>query len=114
MYLVYVSKVDEAEAVTRSIMAVGERVCAFHLDVTDARAVAAFFKERIKDQAELGVLINNVGITKDGLILCMKDEDFGRVTQINLRGAFACVHKAAKIMTCQHRGRITNVDSAAG
>ena len=91
VYLTYVSKADEAEAVARNIVAAGGKACAFRLDVADAEAVAAFFKERIKDQVELDVLVNNAGITKDGLMLRMKDEDFDRVIQTNLRGAFVCV-----------------------
>ena len=51
VYLTYVSKADEAEAVARNIVAAGGKACAFRLDVADAEAVAAFFKERIKDQA---------------------------------------------------------------
>ena len=81
VYLTYVSKADEAEAVARNIVAAGGKACAFRLDVADAEAVAAFFKERIKDQVELDVLVNNAGITKDGLMLRMKDEDFDRVIQ---------------------------------
>ena len=65
VYLTYVSKADEAEAVARNIVAAGGKACAFRLDVADAEAVAAFFKERIKDQVELDVLVNNAGITKD-------------------------------------------------
>ena len=104
VYLTYVSKADEAEAVARNIVAAGGKACAFRLDVADAEAVAAFFKERIKDQVELDVLVNNAGITKDGLMLRMKDEDFDRVIQTNLRGAFVCVREAAKIMTRQRHG----------
>ncbi len=104
VYLTYVSKADEAEAVARNIVAAGGKACAFRLDVADAEAVAAFFKERIKDQ----------GITKDGLMLRMKDEDFDRVIQTNLRGAFVCVREAAKIMTRQRHGRIINISSVVG
>ena len=100
VYLTYVSKADEAEAVARNIVAAGGKACAFRLDVADAEAVAAFFKERIKDQVELDVLVNNAGITKDGLMLRMKDEDFDR--------------EAAKIMTRQRHGRIINISSVVG
>jgi 3-oxoacyl-[acyl-carrier protein] reductase len=96
VYLTYVSKADEAEAVARNIVAAGGKACAFRLDVADAEAVAAFFKERIKDQVELDVLVNNAGITKDGLMLRMKDEDFDRVIQTNLRGAFVCDPPASR------------------
>ena len=54
------------------------------------------------------------GITKDGLMLRMKDEDFDRVIQTNLRGAFVCVREAAKIMTRQRHGRIINISSVVG
>ena len=108
VYLTYVSKADEAEAVARNIVAAGGKACAFRLDVADAEAVAAFFKEGIKDQVELDVLVNNAGITKDGLMLRMKDEDF------DLRGAFVCVREAAKIMTRQRHGRIINISSVVG
>ena len=114
VYLTYVSKADEAEAVARNIVAAGGKACAFRLDVADAEAVAAFFKERIKDQVELDVLVNNAGITKDGLMLRMKDEDFDRVIQTNLRGAFVCVREAAKIMTRQRHGRINYASAKAG
>lgn len=114
VYLTYVSKADEAEAVARNIVAAGGKACAFRLDVADAEAVAAFFKEGIKDQVELDVLVNNAGITKDGLMLRMKDEDFDRVIQTNLRGAFVCVREAAKIMTRQRHGRIINISSVVG
>ena len=104
VYLTYVSKADEAEAVARNIVAAGGKACAFRLDVADAEAVAAFFKERIKDQVELDVLVNNAGI----------NEDFDRVIQTNLRGAFVCVREAAKIMTRQRHGRIINISSVVG
>ncbi|WP_300848295.1 3-oxoacyl-[acyl-carrier-protein] reductase [uncultured Bilophila sp.] len=112
VYLTYVSKAEEAEAVAEGIVAAGAR--AFRLDVADAEAVAAFFKDEIKDKVELDVLVNNAGITRDGLILRMKDEDFDRVIQTNLRGAFVCVREAAKIMSRQRRGRIVNISSVVG
>ncbi len=60
------------------------------------------------------MLVNNAGITKDGLMLRMKDEDFDRVLGINLRGAFLCLREAAKIMSKQRYGRIINISSVVG
>ena len=108
------SKAEEAEAVAEGIVAAGGKARAFRLDVADAEAVAAFFKDEIKDKVELDVLVNNAGITRDGLILRMKDEDFDCVIQTNLRGAFVCVREAAKIMSRQRRGRIVNISSVVG
>lgn len=114
VYLSYVSKKEEAEAVVESIRAQGGTAQAFCLDVGNTEAVAEFFRDNIKDKVTLSVLVNNAGITKDGLLLRMKDEDFDRVLGINLRGAFVCAREAAKIMTKQRHGRIINISSVVG
>lgn len=114
VYLTYVSKPEEAEAVAAGINAAGGSARAFRLDVSDAAAVAAFFQEEIREKVTLDVLVNNAGITKDGLILRMKDEDFDRVLDVNLSGAFTCLREAAKLMTRQRKGRIVNITSVVG
>lgn len=114
VYLTYVSKPEEAEAVAAGINAAGGSARAFRLDVSDAAAVATFFQEEIREKVVLDVLVNNAGITKDGLILRMKDEDFDRVLDVNLSGAFTCLREAAKLMTKQRRGRIVNITSVVG
>lgn len=114
VYLTYVSKPDEAEQTVSAIEQAGGTARAFQVDVADAASVAAFFQDEIKDKVSLEVLVNNAGITKDGLVLRMKDEDFDRVLGVNLRGAFVCLREAAKIMTRQRRGRIVNIASVVG
>lgn len=114
VYLTYVSKPDEAEGVAGTIEASGGKARAFRLDVGDPDAVAAFFQDEIKDKVALAVLVNNAGITRDGLALRMKDEDWDAVLNVNLRGAFVCVREAAKIMTRQRFGRIINITSVSG
>ncbi|WMW65426.1 3-oxoacyl-[acyl-carrier-protein] reductase [Nitratidesulfovibrio liaohensis] len=114
VYLTYVSKPEEAEAVAAGINAAGGSARAFRLDVSDAAAVAAFFQEEIREKVTLDVLVNNAGITKDGLILRMKDDDFDRVLDVNLSGAFTCLREAAKLMTGQRKGRIVNITSVVG
>ena len=114
VYLTYVSKADEAEAVARNIVAAGGKACAFRLDVADAEAVAAFFKERIKDQVELDVLVNNAGITTDKLLLRMTEADFDNVLATNLKGAFFCTKAACRFMMHQRYGRIISVSSVVG
>ncbi|MCH5276249.1 MAG: 3-oxoacyl-[acyl-carrier-protein] reductase [Desulfovibrionaceae bacterium] len=114
VYLTYVSKPDEAEQTVSTIERNGGMARAFRLDVADASAVSSFFQDEIKDKVSLEVLVNNAGITKDGLVLRMKDEDFDRVLGVNLRGAFVCLREAAKIMTRQRRGRIVNIASVVG
>lgn len=114
VYLTYVSKEAEALQVVEKICQAGGQAKAFRLDVSDSNAVAEFFKTEIKDQVDLQVLVNNAGITKDGFILRMKDEDYDQVLGINLRGAFVCLREAAKIMTKQRQGSIVNITSVVG
>lgn len=114
VFLTYVSNAAEAEATVTAIREAGGSAHAFQLNVGDASAVGAFFRDRIKDKVNLQVLVNNAGITKDGLILRMKDEDFDRVMDVDLRGAFVCLREAAKIMTRQRSGRIVNIASVVG
>jgi len=112
--LTYVSKPEEAGAVAAHIQACGGEAEALALDVSDRAAVAAFFKEHIEGKVDLGVLVNNAGITKDGLIVRMKDEDWDRVVAVNLTGAFSCLREAAKIMMKRRAGRIVNIVSVVG
>ncbi|SNR67752.1 3-oxoacyl-[acyl-carrier-protein] reductase [Humidesulfovibrio mexicanus] len=114
VYLTYVSRPEEAEKTVAAIAEGGGEARAFRLDATSREAVSAFFAEEIKDKVELAALVNNAGITKDGLIIRMKDEDWDRVIQVNLTGAFACLREAAKIMVKQRSGRIINIASVVG
>lgn len=114
VYLTYASKADEAAGVVAEIEAAGGQAKAFALNVGDSAAVEEFFKSEIKDKVFLSVLVNNAGITKDGLILRMKDEDWDKVLDINLRGPFICLREASKIMGKQRRGRIVNIVSVSG
>ena len=114
VYVTYASKADEARSVVASIEAAGGKAAAFKLDVSDSEAVAAFFSAEIKDKVHLAVLVNNAGITKDGFVVRMKDEDFDNVLGVNLRGAFVCAREAAKIMSRQRQGRIVNITSVVG
>jgi len=114
VYATYVSKPEEAQKTVSSITDAGGEAKAFCLDASNRDAVSAFFTEEIKDKVSLEVLVNNAGITKDGLIIRMKDEDWDRVIQVNLTGAFACLREASKIMVKQRSGRIINIASVVG
>ena len=114
VYLTYVSRPEEAEQTVSSIAAAGGRAAAFPLDVADSAAVAAFFRDEIKDKVHLAALVNNAGITKDGFLIRMKDEDYDAVLNINLKGAFNCLREAAKIMSRQRFGHIVNIASVVG
>ena len=108
------SRPEEAEQAVAEITAAGGRARAFALNVGDSAAVADFFAVEIKDKVDLAVLVNNAGITKDGFLVRMKDEDFDKVLAVNLRGAFVCTREAAKIMSKNRKGRIINISSVVG
>ncbi|EPR33023.1 3-oxoacyl-(acyl-carrier-protein) reductase [Alkalidesulfovibrio alkalitolerans DSM 16529] len=110
--LTYVSKPELAAEVVREIENTGGAARAVKLDAADREAAADFFKS-LKDEP-LHVLVNNAGITKDGLLIRMKDEDFDRVLDVNLKGAFTTLREAAKLMSKRRGGRIINIASIVG
>lgn len=114
VYITYVSRPEAADAVVDAIAEAGGKARAFQLDSGDREAVAAFFKDEIKGKVALEVLVNNAGITRDGLMMRMKDEDWDKVLDINLTGCFVFLKEASKIMGKQRSGRIINISSIVG
>jgi len=83
-------------------------------DVADARALAAAVEQIADKHGRLDVLVNNAGMTKDGLLLRMDDEDFDSVIDTNLKSAFVAIRSAARSMMRSKNGRIINIGSVAG
>jgi 3-oxoacyl-[acyl-carrier protein] reductase len=83
-------------------------------DVADAGALAAAIEQIADKHGRLDVLVNNAGITKDGLLLRMSDEDFDSVIDTNLKSAFVAIRAAARSMMRSKTGRIVNISSVAG
>lgn len=83
-------------------------------DVADSAAVDKAFDEIKAELGGLHILVNNAGISKDGLLLRFKDEDWQKTLDTNLSGAFYCARAAAKLMTKQRYGRIINISSVVG
>jgi 3-oxoacyl-[acyl-carrier protein] reductase len=84
------------------------------LDVTDSAGAERFVQATTDALGGLTVLINNAGITKDGLLLRMAEADWDRVLDINLKGAFVCTKAAAKVMMKARYGKIINIASVVG
>jgi 3-oxoacyl-[acyl-carrier protein] reductase len=93
------------------LAALGVRTMAVKLDVSRSEQVAKAFEDVMKKFGRLDILINNAGITKDGLVLRMKEEDWDAVININLKGVFLCAKEAVKVMVKQKYGRIVNIAS---
>ncbi len=114
VYLTYSSKPDLAEAVCGQIRESGGQAQSFALNVADWDAVDNFFATHIKNKVFLAALVNNAGITKDGLLVRMNRAQWEDVLAVNLSGTFVCLQQAAKIMMKQRFGRIVNMSSIAG
>ncbi len=83
-------------------------------DITDTEAVNAAFDELEAQHGRVRVLVANAGITKDGLLMRMSDEDFANVIDVNLTGTFRCVRRAVNSMIREKYGRIVLVGSVVG
>ena len=94
--------------------ALGGTVRGVQADVTDSAAVQALFQEVLKQEGRVDILVNNAGITRDSLLALMKEEDFDRVVETNLKGAFLCAKAAVRPMMKQRYGRIINLCSVVG
>ncbi len=84
------------------------------VDITDAAALAASIEQTSATHGRLDVLVNNAGVTRDGLFLRMSDEDFDLVLRTNLRAAFVACRAAARTMIHARWGRIINITSVSG
>lgn len=76
--------------------------------------VAGFFDKVMADTGRVDVLVNNAGITRDNLMVRMKEDEWDAVLSVNLKGPFMCTQQAAKIMMKQRSGRIINIASVVG
>lgn len=103
--------VDDAVAL---LTANGYKAAGFAGDVTKSEEMETVFKAVVDQYSTLDILINNAGITKDNLILRMKEEEWDAVMAVNLKGAFVCTQKAFKIMMKQRYGSIINMASVIG
>ncbi|MCX7799198.1 MAG: 3-oxoacyl-[acyl-carrier-protein] reductase [Fimbriimonadales bacterium] len=106
--------VDPADETADLIAQSGGTAKAYVCDVTQTAEVDALFEAVQKDLGGPAILVNNAGITRDQLILRMKDEEWDRVLAVNLKGAFLCTRAAARPMMKARYGRIVNIASVVG
>ncbi len=83
-------------------------------DIADPKALAAAIESVGDKHGRLDVLVNNAGITKDGLLLRMSDEDYDLVLDTNLKSAFVAIRSAARLIMRSKAGRIVNISSVSG
>ena len=102
---------DEVKAIVEQR---GGTAMIIQTDVSDSTAAAEMVARVHEELGGLDILVNNAGITRDTLLVRMKDEDFDAVINTNLKGIYACTKAAAKFMTKQRSGRIVNLSSVVG
>lgn len=110
----YSGSTDEALKLVESIESNKGKALALKADVSKKEDVEIMF-ERIKEvYGSIDILINNAGITKDGLLVRMAESDWDKVVSVNLKGAFNCTKEASKVMIKNRSGKIVNISSVVG
>ena len=108
-------RIDLAEETAKEItVKTGREVIALEADVSSQESVKAMVKTALAKFGKIDVLVNNAGITRDGLIIRMKETDWDLVLDINLKGAFNCAQALARPMMKARYGRIINITSVSG
>jgi 3-oxoacyl-[acyl-carrier protein] reductase len=106
--------IDLAQSVLAEMKSWGVSAVAFKADVTDSQEVEDLVKKIQERFPTLDILVNNAGISKDGLLIRVSEEDWDRVLDVNLKGAFNLTKSVAKVMIKQKSGRIINITSVIG
>lgn len=104
----------KANEVVDEIKGLGREAIAIQCNVSDSDAVQAMVKETIGQFGSVDILVNNAGITKDNLLMRMKEAEWDDVININLKGVFLCTKAVTRQMMKQRSGRIINISSIVG
>ncbi len=110
----YASSADAANAVVAGIQAAGGQAWAHQANVANEEQVEAMVKAVLEREGRLDVLVNNAGITRDGLLMRMKSADWQSVIDLNLTGVFLCTRAVSRTMLKARSGRIINITSVVG
>lgn len=102
------------QAGNEALKALGPEASFEQVDVSSSSSVSNWVKAVLNRYGRIDVLVNNAGITRDGLIMRMKEEDWDAVINVNLKSAFNCIKAVSSIMVKQRSGRIINMASVVG
>ena len=105
---------DGIKALAGEIKAGGGKAMHFVADVSDFARCQALVKAVVEEFGRVDILVNNAGVTRDNLIMRMKDEEWDQVIAVNLKGVFNCTKAVARTMFKQRSGRIINIASIVG
>jgi 3-oxoacyl-[acyl-carrier protein] reductase len=114
IYINDVANLDEADVTQTGVEERGAKARVLAFNVVEADAVQRGFEEIIKESGRLDILVNNAGITRDNLIMRLKESEWDAVLSVNLKGAYQCLRAACRPMLKQRYGRIINIASVVG
>lgn len=112
--IVYAGNAERAQQVVAELESWGAKAKAYKCDVSNEDEANACVKQVLADFGSVWVLVNNAGVTADGLLMRMKDDSFDRVLNVNLKGTFHMTRAVSGPMARQRGGRIVNVSSVVG
>jgi 3-oxoacyl-[acyl-carrier protein] reductase len=107
-------QIEKNEEIAEKLRACSGQALAVNLDLLSYDSIKAAFAKALQQFGRIDVLVNNAGVTRDGLAVRMKREDWDRVLQINLHGAFFAIQQVLPSMMKQRYGRIINISSIVG
>jgi 3-oxoacyl-[acyl-carrier protein] reductase len=110
----YVTNQAAAEETRYHIEIAGGAATLCRFDVADAQGTAQAFEAILDERGRIDILVNNAGVTRDSLVLRMKEEDWQQVLQVNLSGMYHCSKAVIRPMIRQRHGRIINITSIVG
>ena len=105
---------EGCQALVDELAAQGTEGLAVQCNVTSSQDAERLIDAAVEKFGRVDILINNAGITRDGMLMRMKDEEWDAVLSINLKGAFVCTRAVCKVMTKQRSGRFINIASIVG
>jgi len=114
IYSNYNSSEASASETAELIAGAGGESTFIKVDVSALSQVSGFVKDIVRERGGIQVLVNNAGITRDGLVAMMKEKDWDDVIATNLKGAFNCIKAVSRPMMKQRSGRIINITSVVG
>jgi 3-oxoacyl-[acyl-carrier protein] reductase len=110
----YVSRPQAAEETKAQVEALGSECMVVKFDVAKSSEVQEAFKQITAECGRIDILVCNAGVTRDGLLITMKEEDWDQVLAVNLKGAFNCIKAGCRPMMKQRWGRIIIITSVVG
>jgi len=110
----YANNEEKALDVAETIHKAGGRAILVHGDVSRASDVEAMINKIVDEWGTIDILVNNAGINRDSLLMRMKEEDWDRVLDINLKGVYNCTKAVSRIMIKKRQGKIINISSVVG